>query len=58
MLEERNRLARDLHDSVKQQLFAVNMTLARLLRFGKNTRIRPMSAWKFPEIYLNRHRKN
>ncbi len=28
MLEERNRLARDLHDSVKQQLFAVNMTLA------------------------------
>ena len=27
-LEERNRLARDLHDSVKQQLFAVNMTLA------------------------------
>src|SRR5665648_52722 len=28
MLEERNRLARDLHDSVKQQLIAVNMTLA------------------------------
>ncbi len=27
-LEERNRLARDLHDSVKQQVFAVNMNLA------------------------------
>jgi NarL family two-component system sensor histidine kinase LiaS len=26
-LEERNRLARDLHDSVKQQVFAVTMTL-------------------------------
>lgn len=27
-LEERNRLARDLHDSVKQQLFAISMHLA------------------------------
>lgn len=27
-LEERNRLARDLHDSVKQQVFAVNMQIA------------------------------
>ena len=27
-LEERNRLARDLHDSVKQQVFAVSMNLA------------------------------
>jgi NarL family two-component system sensor histidine kinase LiaS len=27
-LEERNRLARDLHDSVKQQVFAATMTLA------------------------------
>lgn len=27
-LEERNRLARDLHDSVKQQLFAISMQLA------------------------------
>jgi NarL family two-component system sensor histidine kinase LiaS len=26
-LEERNRLARDLHDSVKQQIFAASMTL-------------------------------
>jgi NarL family two-component system sensor histidine kinase LiaS len=26
-LKERNRLARDLHDSVKQQVFAVTMTL-------------------------------
>ena len=25
LLEERNRLARDLHDSVKQQIFAVSM---------------------------------
>jgi signal transduction histidine kinase len=25
MLEERNRLARDLHDSVKQQVFAISM---------------------------------
>ncbi len=32
-LEERNRLARDLHDTVKQQIFAANMQLssARLL---------------------------
>jgi two-component system, NarL family, sensor histidine kinase LiaS len=27
-IEERNRLARDLHDSVKQQLFAISMQLA------------------------------
>jgi NarL family two-component system sensor histidine kinase LiaS len=27
MLEERNRLARDLHDSVKQQIFAISMLL-------------------------------
>lgn len=26
-VEERNRLARDLHDSVKQQLFGINLTL-------------------------------
>jgi NarL family two-component system sensor histidine kinase LiaS len=26
-MEERNRLARDLHDSVKQQVFAINMNL-------------------------------
>jgi NarL family two-component system sensor histidine kinase LiaS len=26
--DERNRLARDLHDSVKQQIFAINMNLA------------------------------
>jgi NarL family two-component system sensor histidine kinase LiaS len=28
MLEERNRLARDLHDSVKQQVFAISMQIA------------------------------
>lgn len=28
MLEERNRLARDLHDSVKQQVFAVSMQIS------------------------------
>ena len=28
LLEERNRLARDLHDSVKQQVFAVSMQLS------------------------------
>ncbi len=27
MLEERNRLARDLHDSVKQEVFAISMNL-------------------------------
>jgi signal transduction histidine kinase len=27
-LDERNRLARDLHDSVKQQVFAISMTLS------------------------------
>lgn len=31
-LEERNRLARDLHDSVKQQLFATSMQLAAARR--------------------------
>lgn len=35
MLEERNRLARDLHDSVKQQMFAVNMTLAAVAALWK-----------------------
>lgn len=29
-LEERNRLARDLHDSVKQQVFAISMQLASI----------------------------
>jgi NarL family two-component system sensor histidine kinase LiaS len=29
-LEERNRLARDLHDAVKQQLFGLNLTLASI----------------------------
>lgn len=29
-MEERNRLARDLHDSVKQQLFAISMNLGAL----------------------------
>ena len=29
-LEERNRLARDLHDSVKQQVFAISMQLAAI----------------------------
>ena len=28
MVEERNRLARDLHDSVKQQVFAISMQLS------------------------------
>lgn len=38
-LEERNRLARDLHDSVKQQLFAISMQLAsaRTLVHGQAT---------------------
>jgi NarL family two-component system sensor histidine kinase LiaS len=29
VVEERNRLARDLHDSVKQQVFAISPCLAR-----------------------------
>jgi NarL family two-component system sensor histidine kinase LiaS len=32
-LEERNRLARDLHDSVKQQVFATSMTLGTAKTF-------------------------
>jgi NarL family two-component system sensor histidine kinase LiaS len=42
-LEERNRLARDLHDSVKQQVFAATMTLgaAKTLRAQD-----PDSAWQ------------
>ena len=31
-LDERNRLRRDLHDSVKQQIFAANMNLATTIR--------------------------
>lgn len=35
MLEERNRLARDLHDSVKQQIFAISMQLGVTKRLLK-----------------------
>jgi signal transduction histidine kinase len=42
-LEERNRLARDLHDSVKQQAFATTMTLGT----AKSWRERdPEAAWE------------
>jgi signal transduction histidine kinase len=38
MLEERNRLARDLHDSVKQQVFAISMQLASIrILFKRDT---------------------
>lgn len=33
MLDERNRLARDLHDAVKQQVFAIAMQVAAALTF-------------------------
>jgi signal transduction histidine kinase len=42
-MEERNRLARDLHDSVKQQVFATTMTLGT----GKTYREQdPEAAWQ------------
>lgn len=50
MLEERNRLARDLHDSVKQQLFAVNMTLAAVAALWKK---HPDQAYERLEVTRN-----
>jgi two-component system, NarL family, sensor histidine kinase LiaS len=35
VLEERNRLARDLHDAVKQQLFGLNLTLGAVKQLLK-----------------------
>jgi NarL family two-component system sensor histidine kinase LiaS len=43
ILEERNRLARDLHDSVKQQVFATTMTLGTAKTYREND---PDSAWQ------------
>ena len=45
VLEERNRLARDLHDSVKQQVFAVSMQLgaARALLNKDNPAYSPVT---------------
>jgi len=37
VLEERNRLARDLHDSVKQQVFAISMQLSAARTFMSET---------------------
>jgi NarL family two-component system sensor histidine kinase LiaS len=41
-LEERNRLARDLHDSVKQQVFATTMTLGTAKTWREKD---PETAW-------------
>jgi signal transduction histidine kinase len=41
-LEERNRLARDLHDSVKQQVFATTMTLGTAKTYKEQD---PEAAW-------------
>jgi len=45
VIEERNRLARDLHDSVKQQVFAVSMQLgaARALLKEENPAYNPVT---------------
>jgi signal transduction histidine kinase len=45
VIEERNRLARDLHDSVKQQVFAVSMQLgaARTLLKEENPAYNPVT---------------
>jgi len=40
VLEERQRLARELHDSVSQQLFAVSLTAATLVRQMGKVRVR------------------
>ena len=42
-LEERNRLARDLHDSVKQQVFATTMTLGTAKTWRERD---PETAWQ------------
>lgn len=36
VLEERNRFARDLHDSVKQQIFSISMNLSAIKSLMKN----------------------
>ena len=43
ILEERNRLARDLHDSVKQQAFATTMTLGTAKTWRERD---PEAAWE------------
>jgi NarL family two-component system sensor histidine kinase LiaS len=49
ILEERNRLARDLHDSVKQQVFATTMTLGTAKTYREND---PVSAWQLVDEAL------
>lgn len=45
VVEERNRLARDLHDSVKQQVFAISMQLsaARMMLTESDTAYQPVT---------------
>jgi NarL family two-component system sensor histidine kinase LiaS len=49
ILEERNRLARDLHDSVKQQVFATTMTLGTAKTYRESD---PEAAWQMIEEAL------
>jgi NarL family two-component system sensor histidine kinase LiaS len=49
ILEERNRLARDLHDSVKQQVFATTMTLGTAKTYWESN---PDAAWQMIEEAL------
>jgi two-component system, NarL family, sensor histidine kinase LiaS len=58
ILEERNRLARDLHDSVKQQVFAVSMQVARRRRCLEVIETRRRPTWPKPNILCARRNRN
>jgi NarL family two-component system sensor histidine kinase LiaS len=49
-LEERNRLARDLHDTVKQHIFATQMQCAPPVTCWKKTPRPPAGTWKRPRL--------
>lgn len=42
-LEERNRLARDLHDSIKQQVFAISMQISAAKMLFNKSEYKPMN---------------
>ena len=52
VLEERNRLARDLHDSVKQQAFAAAAQISGVRRLCSAIRKRPKPIFQKPNSYL------
>jgi HAMP domain-containing protein len=57
-LEARNRFARDLHDSVKQQVFATSLQIAAARAMIEKDTTRPSLTSTRPKSWCARHRKS